>query len=327
MSVGFAVELADLRGYARQVERAGEAAGAMAAEAPMMVGDGNFGRILELITDDYEKLVPRFIEVLGQDHERLTETAAALRATARDYARTDARVAQEFGIGAAIDNDRSATGFRDVVFTSLSCPAVRGYELPTISFGFPADQVFDLCGMAGLPDPRGALADKITGNVDKAAGQAATWKVYAAAADAISQNLASGGEAIGQTWSGAASAKALARNSAWVSSLSGQAEAMEQMSEHLKDMADQAVTVAETVCDAVGFFVSVVSAGWTYAYIPGWGQWKLVKTVKDAAHLLWNAYNVLSVFLSFLGTMKSALTGIYQGLTAADLPPAPTAAH
>ena len=46
------VELASLRAWAEQVERSGSAAVAMATEAPGVIADGDFGRILELITGE-----------------------------------------------------------------------------------------------------------------------------------------------------------------------------------------------------------------------------------------------------------------------------------
>ena len=50
------VELADLRGYADQVGRAGEACASLADYVTTFVPDGDFGRILSLITPDYEQL-------------------------------------------------------------------------------------------------------------------------------------------------------------------------------------------------------------------------------------------------------------------------------
>ena len=68
------VELADLRGYADQVGRAGEACASLADYVATFVPDGDFGRILSLITPDYEHLVLRVRETLEADSTRLAST-------------------------------------------------------------------------------------------------------------------------------------------------------------------------------------------------------------------------------------------------------------
>ena len=84
------VELADLRGYADQVGRAGEACASLADYVATFVPDGDFGRILSLITPDYEHLVLRVRETLEADSTRLAGTrcgAAARGAALRTYRR------------------------------------------------------------------------------------------------------------------------------------------------------------------------------------------------------------------------------------------------
>ena len=84
------VELADLRGYADQVGRAGEACASLADYVATFVPDGDFGRILSLITPDYEHLVLRVRDTLEADSTRLAGTrcgAAARGAALRTYRR------------------------------------------------------------------------------------------------------------------------------------------------------------------------------------------------------------------------------------------------
>ena len=68
------VELADLRGYADQVGRAGAACASLADYVATFVPDGDFGRLLSLVTPDYEHLVLRVRETLEADSTRLAST-------------------------------------------------------------------------------------------------------------------------------------------------------------------------------------------------------------------------------------------------------------
>ena len=91
------VELADLRGWADQVGRAGGDCEQLAGYLSTFVPDGDFGRLLSLLTPDYEALVVRVRDVLEVDGARLAGTRAGLRHVARRYERTDDRVAQSLG--------------------------------------------------------------------------------------------------------------------------------------------------------------------------------------------------------------------------------------
>ena len=93
------VELADLRGWADQVGRAGGDCEQLAGYLSTFVPDGDFGRLLSLLTPDYEALVVRVRDVLEVDGARLAGTRAGLRHVARRYERTDDRVARTFGGG------------------------------------------------------------------------------------------------------------------------------------------------------------------------------------------------------------------------------------
>lgn len=318
------VELSDLRGYASLVDRAGQDAKQLQGDAMSQIADGDFGRILELVTGEYESLLPAFHAILGEDSTRLDQTATGLRQVARDFAETDKRVSQTFGIGKAITDDGDASGFGDVAGMSLFCPA-SGKELPQMKFGFPFDQACDLASMAGLPDPRDWVTRQVAGDIGKADRQAAAWDMYAEAALSVRTNLEHGQRAIKKTWLGEAAVASDAKAAKWVSAMKAQSGAMTQMGAHLRDMVDEAMNMAQLVFDTVKFFVSVISAGWTYASIPLYGQWKLVKTLKEAWHLINNARKVISVFWSFLNVMKGCIKGLVISFTIDDLPATPTA--
>jgi uncharacterized protein YukE len=317
------VELADLRGYADLVERGGRAADQVRGDAAASIPDGDFGRILELVTGDYEELLPAFRSILGEDSTRLDATARALRTTAREYAATDRRVAQTFGPGKAITDDGDASGFGDVAPVCLYCPSAGGRELPHVRFGFPWDQACDLAGWVGLPDPREWVTDQIVGDVGKADRQAASWEMYADAARDLRANLDHGRTAIAKTWLGQAADASDGTVADWVAALDRQSAGMRDMGGHLRDMVGEAVGMAQLVVDTIKFFISAITAGWSYASIPFYGQWKLVKTIKEAWHLINDARKVISVFWSFLTVMKDAIKGVVSAFTDTDLPAAP----
>jgi hypothetical protein len=66
-----AVELSDLRGWSRQVGRAGTDCAGLSSYLSAHVPDGDFGAILELVTHEYEGLIPAFTSVLGEEGGRL----------------------------------------------------------------------------------------------------------------------------------------------------------------------------------------------------------------------------------------------------------------
>jgi hypothetical protein len=66
-----AVELSDLRGWSRQVGRAGTDCAGLSSYLSAHVPDGDFGAILELVTHEYEGLIPAFTSVLGEEGVRL----------------------------------------------------------------------------------------------------------------------------------------------------------------------------------------------------------------------------------------------------------------
>jgi hypothetical protein len=58
---------------------------------------GDFGAILELITGDYEAMLPKVTSALATDGSRLEQTGDTLQSIRVDFERTDAHVAQLYG--------------------------------------------------------------------------------------------------------------------------------------------------------------------------------------------------------------------------------------
>jgi uncharacterized protein YukE len=324
MTAELAVELSDLNGWAMQVGRAGRDAHNLGLYAGNNVTDGNFGAILELITAPYEAMIPNFHEVLATDGDRLDATCSALQAVKEDYRDTDSKVAQDFGIGAAITDDGVAAGFADSGSTTPAAPSSGGGELPEVSFGFIFDKVCDVIEWVGGPDPREYVTRWIVGDMAKAGMHASAWDHASECLKAVEQNLASGAAAIGKTWTGDAATASAAQIDQWVSALGEQAAGMSQAGGHIKDMVSQALDMAQVVVDIVKTVISLVSAALSSAYIPFWGQAKLIKTAKEAITLINNARKVITVFWNALNMVKDGFLMIAHAFGVEKLPAAPT---
>lgn len=318
------VELADLRGYADQVGRAGEACASLADYVATFVPDGDFGRILSLITPDYEHLVLRVREALEADSARLAGTRVGLRHVARRYARTDTRVARRFGAGAAIaDDETTGPAFRDVEATAPPGPTCGGEVLPEVTFGWVADQACALVRDLGGPDLRREITDWVAGDVGKACTRASVWGASAASVGAVRRNLAHGAIAVGATWEGSAAEASRGHADAWTVALQEQGDGLARVAGHLHDVIDQAVDVAQLVVDVVKEIVSIVLAGLTLASVPIYGQVQLVDKVRDAVRLANDARKVLTVFWNFLLVVKDSFVLAADTFSAEALPPAP----
>ena len=321
-----AVELSDLGAWATQVTRASNSCTVVGSYASGHVTDGDFGAILELITPDYEALIPEFHGVLAADGERLGQVAGTLRDLQADFRETDSRVAQDFGVGAAITDDGSGAGFDDLASaTPVPAPDGGGADLPEVSFGWALDKVCDLLSYIGGPDPREYVTKWIAGDIGKAALQASAWEHAADCVKIVEQNLASGAGAIALTWKGRASVSAAAHLDQWLTALADQATGMGQMAGHLRDMITQAVDMAQLVVDIIKTVISMATAALSSAYIPAWGQWKLIKTAKEVLELVNNARKVIMVFWNALKMIKSAIVMIVHAFSVDALPPAPSA--
>lgn len=321
------VDLSSLGAWSNQVERASDNLGNAESYGRSHISDGDFGAILELITGDYEALISSFHTVLETDSQRLAGFSSALDLTRDDFAETDAQVAQTFGIGAAITDGGSAN-FPDARSAgSIPAPSNSGDVLPEVSFGYVLDKCCDLIVWVGGPDPREYVTKWIAGDVGKASLQAEAWEHLSTCVDSVQRNLDAGLSRIGQTWAGGAAQNASARTQSWIEALSTQSSSCTTMSGHLRDMIEQAVQMAQVVVDIIKTVISLVTAALSSAYIPGWGQWKAIKTVKEAITLVNNARKVITVFWNAITMIKDSIIMIVNQFSITSLPPAPAAAN
>jgi len=319
------VELADLRGWADQVGRAGDDCAYLADYLTSFVPDGDFGPILAPIRADYERLAGRVREVISLESDRLDDTGAALRHAAASYARTDARVAQDLGVAAAVTDDgRAGRGFHDTGPSTPPAPEYGGEVLPVVTFGWALDQANEVVTRIGGPDIRSWVTDRVAGDIGKAAAQASAWEHAGRALVAVRGNLARGSQAVARSWDGAAAASSRSYTDAWLGALERQSDTLAGVAAHLRDAIEQAVDVAQLVTDMIKEIVSIVVAGWGYASIPIFGQAQLVERFSDVLRLAWDAKKVLAVFWYFLLVIKDGFVLAADCLAAESLPAPPS---
>lgn len=333
MALDLAVEMSDLRGWAGQVGRASDDLASACGYANGNIADADFGRILEVITGDYAAMLPKFHNILQADSVGLDHERAALNASADAYKEVDQRSSDRFtrlaegGLLRTVD-DGVAHGFNDPLFATamLAPPDGGGVVLPEVSFGWLFDQVCDVIVWVGGPDPREYVTRWIAGDIDKAARQVSAWQHVTNCVDAVDTNLKSGQTAIARTWTGSASTAAGAQMDKWGACLTDQSSKMRQMARYLGDAVDQAIKMAQCIVDIIRAVVSIVSAGLSNAAIPIYGQWKLIKSGKEAIKMINSARKVIAVFWNFLNLVKSFIQLCISTFTADALPPAPSAA-
>jgi uncharacterized protein YukE len=325
MTAELAVELADLRGWAGQVGRAGTDCDGLASYLSTNVPDGDFGRILSLITGPYEAMATSVREGVATDGQRLDLFGTSLTAVGHDLARTDAKVAQDFGVGARITDDgRVSSAFSDRGATTAAAPSGGGESLPEVSFGWLFDKACELISWVGGPDLREWVTEQIAGDVEKASMQASAWTNAADAMRSCGGNLSHGDAAIRTVWTGKAANAAGAYLDQWLTALERQAAAMDQVGGYLHDMVQQAVDMAQVVVDIVKEIMSIISAGWSMASIPIYGQIKLVEKVKDAIKLVNDARKVITVFWNALKLVIDGIEMTVHAFEAESLPSAPS---
>lgn len=326
---GYTVECSDLRGWASQVSRASDDMGAAHKYALGQIADADFGKILELITGPYAGLLEPFHSVLEADGTRLGKTSEALKTAEKIYQGMESEAGDRFakldaGEQGTVEDDGEASAFKDGESGAAELTPPNGdVTLPEVSLGFPFDQICDLCAQFTGFDPREKITQWIAGDVGKAMRQSSAWTSTANCTDAVNGNLKAGQAAISNTWTGEASNAAAKHVSAWLKSLTEQGTGMRQMGEHLKTAVDEAVKMAQVVVDIVKTVFSLLSSAWANAAIPGYGQWKLIKTVKDGVSMLWNAVKVINVFKSFIVMIVDFVKAVVASFNVSALPPAP----
>jgi uncharacterized protein YukE len=324
------VELADLRGWADQVGRAGGDCAYLADYVTTYVPDGDFGRILALIRPDYEHLVLVVRDSFETSGRRLGAAGDGLRHCAERYAAIDARIAHDLHPDARSHHDRRgdrrvSPHFRDRGGATPTAPVCGGEVLPEVTVGWGFAHVCDLISHWGGPDLRHELVDEVSGDIGKALAQASVWEHAAQSLSAVRGTLADGSTLVGRTWEGRAASASRDHIEEWVEALGSQSDALFLVAEHLRDAVGLAVEVAQLIADVVQQVVTAVLAGFAFASIPIYGQVHAVHRIRDVLRLLNDARKVILVFWTFLVAMKDALMAIIGCFTGQSLPDAPSA--
>jgi len=319
------VELADLRGWAAQVGRAGGDCAYLADYLASFVPDGDFGPVLSPIRADYERFAAQTRELLADEADLLAHTGAALRYAAESFARTDARIAHGLGAGTVHGGDGLVgRGFADTGPSRPQAPSSGGEVLPVVTLGWSYDHAAEVVIGLGGPDIRSWITDHLAGDIGKAAAQAAAWEQAARALKAIQDNLAHGSHRVARSWVGAAAGSSRSHLDALIGALDRQGDTLAQVAEHLRDAIGQALDVAQLVVDTIKEVIAIVVAGWGYAAIPIFGQVQAVERARDVLRLVWDAKKVLNVFWGFLLAIKDCFAMAVDCLTATPLPAPPT---
>jgi uncharacterized protein YukE len=139
----------------------------------------------------------------------------------------------------------------------------------------------------------------------------------------VTDNLAHGQSAISRTWRGGAAARSADYVERWISELSSQSSAMSRVSGHLRDMIRSSVDLAQNVVDIIRMIISICSAAISSSYIPVWGQWKAVKTIKEGWELFKTARKAIMAFWQIITTIKNLIISLVHMVTIESLPAAP----
>ncbi|WP_157129482.1 WXG100 family type VII secretion target [Nocardia amamiensis] len=326
MGLNFSVEVADLRGWAEQVGRAGTDMFAAHNYAKRNIVDGDFGKILELITEEYTKLLPSVHDVTLADSEGQDKARLSLIYAAEEYKRTDRNFASEIAklddTPLTVVDDGVADGFGDLASGAdkLVAPAIDSRALAEISLGIFYNRIADLVVAVGGPDPREHITKWLAGDIGKAGTQISAWRHLAECTEAVRANLEQGQKSISKTWSGKASTSAAGQFEKWNTALRNQKTAMQKMAEHLSDALDEAIKLAQVVVDIILTVINFVTAALTNAAIPVVGQIKLIKSVKDGIIMINRARGVIMTFWQLLVMIKSFIVASTAVFTRESLP-------
>ncbi|MEU0503258.1 hypothetical protein [Nocardia sp. NPDC005998] len=324
----FSVDVADLRGWAEQVGRAGTDFNTANDYVKKKINDSEFGKILETITGEYGNILPKIQDILSANGEAMDKTRLTLIYAANEYHSRDQDFAKSLAAldeGISINDDGIAVNdFNDLATgsASLVAPTSDNQHLPEISLGILYDKICELISWVGGPDIRKELTDLIAGDVGKAATQASAWQHVGECLEAVRKNLEHGETNINKTWTGQASAAEADYFTRWNTALTNQKSASSQMAQYLKDSVTQAVALAQVIVDVVMTVIQLLSAALGSAAIPVWGQWKTIKTVRDGIKTVWKAYSALNVFIQLLRTIKDFIVATHSVFTREALPKA-----
>ncbi|MEV6276756.1 hypothetical protein [Nocardia sp. NPDC051832] len=328
----FSVEVADLGGWAEQVGRGGRALGKVHSYATSEIADANFGRILEKLSGDYSKFLPVVHTALQLDGDRISDAESALIYAGDEYRRTDrdfaTAIAKLDDTPITVVDDKSVDGFKDTASATekLVAPTVDTRTLPIITFGLIFDRVVGVIKTVSDFDCRAEVTDLIAGDIGKAGTQVSAWRNVAAAMEVVRVNLKQGQSEIQKTWIGKAATSQTEYFGKWDTSLSNQQQFLAKLADHLRHAVDEAVAMAQIIVDAILIAFQTLMGAWTAATIPGWGQWKLVKSVKNTLTLLNELRLALTLFATLLATIVHFINLGMAMFMPDALPPAPATA-
>ncbi|MEU1984339.1 WXG100 family type VII secretion target [Nocardia sp. NPDC019395] len=332
MASEIAVEISDLRGWYGQVGRSGGHLLEGHNYATRNINDPDFGRIMDLIKGDYEKLLPALHDMLLAAGQNMDRAKIVLETTANDYVDVDRQIAGSLAgldgnAGVSVIDDGVADGFGDLSAPTehLKDPKRGDQKMPEVSFGIAWDRVCDLLVTLGASDPRETVATKLAGDIPKATGQADAWRMLAEFVGGVQGNLSSGQTSISKTWTGDASSAAAGHFRSWDTKFEQVESIMKRTSQSLDDAAKQAVDLAQVATDTFVLIVSVLVAAFTKASIPIYGQAYLAKKGWEAFKLYKNVVTVLNIFFTLLRTIKDLLVAAVGEFSRESLPKPPQA--
>lgn len=315
------VELPELRGYAQALDDVSRDLGGCEALASSYCGTADFGRIVEDLTGDYEALLPQLKELLAENEDLMRQYSVAVDRTVTDFERTDDGVASRFQ-GDGIGGGRGTASYPLAAVGSATPYASEG-DLPEVSFGFVFDNLCwaleKFCGW----DVRAAVTDWIAGDTVGLSTQASCWEVVGGRLSTTRDNLGTSDSRLGETWSGQAANSHLLGMIVWDTALRSQAEGFADLGQALKDLAKEAVNVAQLVVDCIRLAVDLIASAWALQYIPVYGQVKFVQKAWDAYKRAQKAVAYLKMIISAVRATKSLLVVMIDSFTPTMLPPKP----
>ncbi|MEV6555644.1 hypothetical protein AB0M22_08005 [Nocardia sp. NPDC051756] len=330
MAPDFSVEISDLRGWAEQVGRSGTHLYEGHNYSVRNLNDADFGRIMNLIKDDYTTLLPALHDVLLASNENMDKAKRALEYAAADYVDADRRFAGSLAeldgdVPVTVVDDGVANGFADLQTPTaqLSDPVRGNFEMPSLSLGLMWNKVCELLVALGASDPRKKICELLAGDIPKAKAQADAWRKLAEFVDDVQANLASGQTSIAKTWIGSASTSAGNHFKAWDTKFDNIESIMRKAAQYIDDAADQAVHLAQNATDVFMTIVSLLTAAFTKAAIPLFGQAYLAKKGWDAFKLYKGVVSVLLVFFTLLHAVKNLFVSAIGEFSRESLPKPP----
>ncbi len=179
--------------------------------------------------------------------------------------------------------------------------------------------------MLGGPDPRTKVAVLLAGDIPKVTGQADAWRRLAEFIDDVQGNLAGGQTAISKTWKSEASTAAAGHFRSWNTKFDSIETVMRKAAQYLDDAAKQAVNLAQNATDTFMLIVSLLTAAFTKASIPLYGQAYLAAKGWEAFKLYKAVVSVVNVFFTLLRAIINLFVSAIGEFSRDSLPKPPQA--